>query len=169
MCVYNQPSQGQLDEFKQGSLPCPSGHLTEDQIREAFSRHAHTSIMMVSRRAAQRVNTIVVQRQFTGQVPLTTVPSAPVCDSEEDLPYCGMRIFITENRDKASQIVNGQDATVASNRGNTILIQFPDNQRAFVYPVMQAEEEGKVTRYPFTPAYARTICMLQGQNLKQRQ
>lgn len=46
-----------------------------------------------------------------------------------------MHIVITENRDKAGRIVNGQDAIVLSGRGNTIVVQFPDNQRAFVYPV----------------------------------
>lgn len=78
-----------------------------------------------------------------------------------------MHIVITENRDKAGRIVNGQDAIVLSGRGNTIVVQFPDNQRAFVYPVTHhLEGQGNVTRYPFTPAYARTICKSQGQNLK---
>lgn len=78
-----------------------------------------------------------------------------------------MHIVITENRDKAGRIVNGQDAVVLSGRGNTIVVQFPDNQRAFVYPVTHhLEGQGNVTRYPFTPAYARTICKSQGQNLK---
>ena len=43
----------------------------------------------------------------------------------------------------------------------------PDNERAFLYPVTHAVEgEGNITRYPFTPAYARTICKSQGQNPK---
>ena len=85
---------------------------------------------------------------------------------QDIFPYRGMRIVRTENRDKTSRIVNGHDATVVFNQGNTILVRFPDDGLAFVYPVTHAEEGSNVTRYPFTPAYARTICKSQGQNLK---
>lgn len=91
--------------------------------------------MTASRAAAQRVNTILVNKLFAGQDPLCDVPCAAVADGPDIFPYRGMRIVITENRDKASRIVNGQDATVLSSRGKTLLIQFPDNQRAFIYPV----------------------------------
>lgn len=78
-----------------------------------------------------------------------------------------MRIVITENRDIASRIVNGQDATILSNHGNTLLIELPDKKRAFIYPVTHdVEGQGVITSYPCTPAYARTICKSQGQNLK---
>ena len=50
---------------------------------------------------------------------------------------------------------------------DSLVIQFPDNERAFLYPVTHAVEgESNITRNPFTPAYARTICKSQGQNLK---
>ena len=56
---------------------------------------------------------------------------------------------------------------VVSGHNTSLLIQFPDSQHAFIYPVTHyVEGEGDVTRYPFTPAYARTICKSQGQNLK---
>lgn len=56
---------------------------------------------------------------------------------------------------------------LVSRHNTSPLVQFPDNERAFVYPVTHhVEGEGDVTRYPFTPAYARTICKSQGQNLK---
>lgn len=78
-----------------------------------------------------------------------------------------MKIVITENRDKSSRIVNGQEATVVSSHRNTLVIQFPDQQKAFVYPVThQVEQEGQVTSYPITPAYARTISKCQGQNIR---
>jgi len=66
-----------------------------------------------------------------------------------------MQVVINENRDKAWRIVNGQDATLVSSEGNTIILRFPDGDQAFVYPVTHhVEEEGEVTRHPFTPAYA---------------
>ena len=123
--------------------------------------------MTVSRAAAQRINNGVSQKLFAEQQPLTNLPCAAVAGGPDILPYRGMKIVITENRDKTSRIVNSQDATIVSSRGQTIIIQFADGERAFVYPVTHAVEgQGDVTRYPFTPAYARTICKSQGQNLK---
>ena len=76
-----------------------------------------------------------------------------------------MKIVLMENGDKPSGIVKGQDAMLESNQGNTIIIRFPDGDKAFVYPVTHAEEgKGEITRYPVTPACARTICKSQGQN-----
>ena len=81
------------------------------------------------------------------------------------LPYAGMSIVINKNRDKASRIVNGQDATLTSVQGNTLILRFPDDQQVFIYPVTHyMEGEGDVTRYPMTPAYTRTISKSQGQN-----
>ena len=155
-----------MDDLQKGRVLCPSGDLSDDQLWEAFASHTDASIMTVSRRAAQRLNTLVVKRLFPHNPPLTNIPCASVSELEDIFPHRGMRIVITENRDKTSKIVNGHDATVVSNQGNTILVRFPDNGMAFVYPVTHPGEDGNVTRYPFTPAYARTICKSQGQNLK---
>ena len=46
-------------------------------------------------------------------------------------PSRRMKIVITENRDKACSVVNNQDATVLSSHGNTLIICFPDDERAF--------------------------------------
>lgn len=109
----------------------------------------------------------MVSSDFFNQPPLSTVPRAAVANGQPILPYRGTRIIITENRDKTCRIVNGQDAVLVSGHNTSLLIQFPDNDRAFVYPVTHyVEGEGDVTRYPFTPAYARTIWKSQGQNLK---
>ena len=78
-----------------------------------------------------------------------------------------MKVLITENRVKTSRIVNGQEATVVSYHRNTLLVQFPDQQRAFVYPVTHhVQGQGEVTTYPLTPAYATTISKCQGQNIR---
>lgn len=123
--------------------------------------------MTVSRATAQRVNQVVVNKLFADQESLSQVPCASVADGAQILPYRGMQIVITENRDKACSVVNGQEATLVSNHNNTLLIQYRDGERAFLYPVTHFEEgKGDVTRYPITPAYARTISKSQGQNLK---
>ena len=78
-----------------------------------------------------------------------------------------MEIVITENRDNACRVVNGQEARLGSNHNNTLLIQYRDGERAFLYPVTHFEEgKGDLTRFPITPAYVRTISKSQGQNLK---
>ena len=167
MVRYVQPSQRQLDQFQGDLVLCPAGSLTDDEIYRAFGHQAQTSIMTVSRAAAQRINTIVVEHLFAGKEPLSRVPCAQVAGGPPIFPYTGMAIVINENRDKGSRIVNGQDATVISAQGNTLILRFPDDQRAFVYPVTHfVEGEGDVTRYPMTPAYARTISRSQGQNLR---
>ena len=109
----------------------------------------------------------MVEQLFAGKELLSSVPCAQVAGGPPILPYAGMSIVINENRDKVSQIVNGQDATLVSSQGNTLILRFPDDQQAFVYPITHnVEGEGHVTRYPMTPAYTRTISKLRGQNLR---
>ena len=167
MVRYLQPTQRQLDQFQEDLVLCPGGCLADDDIYRAFSRQAHTTIMTVSRAAAQRINAIVVEQLFAGKQPLSNVPCGQVAGGPPILPYAGMSIVINENRDKASRIVNGQDATLVSVQGKTLILRFPDDQQAFIYPVTHyVEGEGDFTRYPMTPAYARTISKSQGQNLR---
>ena len=67
-----------------------------------------------------------------------------------------MRIIITKNRDKTCHIVNSQDEVLVSGHNTSLVIQFPNNEQVFVYPVTHhVEGEGDVTRYPLTPAHAR--------------
>lgn len=164
---HMQPSQEQIDNFQENIVLYPTGPIDNQCIFEAFNKSSNTTIMTVSRAAAQRVNEVVVDRLFHGQMPLTTIPCTSFLPSTPIYPYRGMKIVITENRDKSSRIVNGQEATVVSSHRNTLVIQFPDQQKAFVYPVThQVEQEGQVTSYPITPAYARTISKCQGQNIR---
>lgn len=99
--------------------------------------------------------------------PLADVQCAAVTSSTHILPYRGMQIVINENSDKGARIVNGHDATLVSSYRKIIVVQFPDGERAFVYPVTHhVKGEGDVARYPYTPAYTRTISKSQGQNVK---
>ena len=55
---------------------------------------------------------------------------------------------INENRDKGAQIINGQDASLVSSHRKTIIVQYPDGKRAFIYPVthhVEGEGEGDIT------------------------
>ena len=111
-----QPTQAQLDKFQEVVILCRSSHLDDEDI-SAFSQLEETSVMTISRTAAQQVNNIMVGRLFKDQRPLSLVLSAALADGEPILPYRGMKIIITENWDKSCRIVNGQDATFIHSHG----------------------------------------------------
>ena len=47
----------------------------------------------------------------------------------------------------------------------TVFLKLPNEQIVAVYPVTNTLEGKKQTSHPFAPAYASTICKVQGQNL----
>ena len=153
MVRYLQPTQRQLDEFQEDVVLCAAGHLEDEQIFHAFNHNSDTTIMTVSRAAAERVNRVLVDKLFAGCQPLSNVPCAAVAAGAAILPFRGMRIVINENRDKASRIVNGQDATLVSSEGHTIILRFPDGEQAFVYPVTHHIEGERGRSHPL-PLYS---------------
>lgn len=167
MVRYLQPTQQQLDNFQENLVMYPPGPLEDEQLYSAYTKQSDTVIMTVSRLASQRINRIVCEKLFPEKEPLSTVPSTNVFGQDFILPYKGMRVAITENRDKAARIVNGQHAKIVNSEGNTIMLEFPDAEKAFVHPVTHhIDEQGDVTSYPFAPAYSTTTCKYQGQNIK---
>ena len=160
------PTQEQVDKMQDGIVLCLEGQLTDRQIWTAFQSHPNSTVMTVSRKGAQRINTIVVGQLFQGRQ-LSNIPYACVADSQPIYPHRNMRVTFTENRDKAARVVNGQQATITSSQNNTIILRLPDRQQVFVYPATHIEDDVPVTRYPFiTPAYAQTIIKAQGQNIQ---
>lgn len=133
MVRYLQPTQQQLDQFQEDLVLCAAASLEDDELCWAFTQQTDTIIMTVSWVAAQRVNRIVSHKLFADKEPLSRVPCAAVAGQDFILPYKGMHIVINENRNKAACIVNGQDAKLISSNGNTILLEFPDGERAFVH------------------------------------
>ena len=99
---------------------CPSGLLDDHQLFEAFNNTSGTVIMTVSRAAVQRVNNMVVNSLLSGQALLMQAACASVAAGPDVFPCHGMKIVITENRDKGWRVVNGQDATLVSNQSNTL-------------------------------------------------
>ena len=78
----------------------------------------------------------------------------------------GMRVLLTQNRDKSHGIVNDQVAMVNQMHNATIFLQLPNSKIVFVHPVTQYDTNGeRVTVYPFVPAYALTVCKAQGHTL----
>lgn len=123
--------------------------------------------MTVSRAAAQRVNEVVTSHLFKDQAPLSNVPLTSAGEGQELFPCKGMKVVITENRNKSNRIVNNQHARIINAHKCTLVVEFPEGQRALVYPVTRTEENGQnTTRYPCSLSYGTTISKSQGQNLK---
>ena len=79
--------------------------------------------------------------------------------------YKGMRVMITQNRDKAQNIVNGQMATVEHCHNATVILKLPGSTLVSTYPVTFNTDNGQKTTYPFHIGYANTMCKAQGQTL----
>ena len=95
----------------------------------------------------------------TVQGPMTPQPGPLLCSRHENHHHQKLR--------QELQDCEWTGCNLHPQPRDSLVIQFPDNEQAFLYPVTHAVEgEGNITRYPFTPAYARTICKSQGQNLK---
>ena len=161
---FIRPTQEQVDKMQDGIVLCPKGQLTDRQIWTAFQSHPNSTVMTVSRKGAQRINTIVVGQLFQGH-PLTNIPCACVADSQPIFPHRNMSVIFTEKCDKAARLMNSQQATILFSQNNTIILRLPEGQQVFVYPVTHMEDDGPVTRYPFTPAHAQTIIKAPGQNI----
>ena len=162
---FTVPNQDQVDAMQSGIVLCPEGELTDQEIWEAYQTHSEATIMTVSRKAAHRINDIIVSHLFPGR-PLTTIPCVSAVDSSPIFPHKHMEVIFTENRDKAARIVNGQQATILGCENNTIILSLPEGQRVFVYPVTRVDDNTRTTRYPFSPAYAQTITKSQGRNIR---
>ena len=81
--------------------------------------------------------------------------------------YRGLKIIITQNRDKENGVVNGHPATVLYRQSASIFLLHPKGYICCVYPVTLVDQDGnRRTVYPFTPAYSTTIIKIQGQNMK---
>ena len=134
------PTQQEVDDMQTGIVLCPEGELSDEDIWHAYQQHSDATIMTVSRKAAQRINEIIVRHPFPGR-PLNTIPCVSAVESNPIFPQKHMEVIFTENRDKAARIVNGQQATILGCENNTIILCLPEGQRVFVYPVTHIEND----------------------------
>lgn len=124
---------------------------------EAKVQHPQYTVLTVSRKVAARVNRIVLEHAFAKADPLTDITLEGQLDTIL-YPFKGLNIMITKNLDKPTGVVNGQVATIIGNEGCTLLLQFPNKQKTFTYPVStQQEDETWRTTYALVPSYAMTI------------
>ena len=58
-------------------------------------------------------------------------------ESDTDISpiYKGMRVMITQNRDKPQNVVNGQMASVEICHNSTVILKLPGNKLVATYPL----------------------------------
>lgn len=167
-----------------------SGHHepTTMDLHALFERtNGRTTIVTCTRRAAAIVNARSVQVLFTNrnQRPLGTIPADYECNSDnydmqsnlrEDrtpIPstvqlFRGLRLVLTQNRDKMHHFVNGMTCTVEGFVYETqcLLVLTSTGKRLAVYPITDDHvPRGRVVYYPVRLGYANTVHKFQGAQL----
>ena len=157
-----KPKQELLDSI-QKKVYC-EGEPSDNDILSALQSHPDATVLTMTKKASARINNLVIEHAFQGNEPLLLAP----CDWDSPpIPiYQGMKIMLTQNRNKARGFVNGQTAILKTVQGKTVFASLPDGQIINIYLVTYKGPDGKTkTVYPFAPAYANTICKAQGQTL----
>ena len=96
------PIQQQVNEMQRGIVLCPKGQLSDEDIWEAYRQHSDSTIMTVLRKAAQRINDIIIHHLFPGR-PISNIPCASVADTNAIFPHKQMQVIFTENQNKAAR------------------------------------------------------------------
>ena len=159
---YYKPSRQTLRELHGTRVLCSSSP-SEAELLSVLQDHPDGMILTVSKTATATVNRIAVNNLFLDMHPCGEVHF----DNEDSLQpiYRDMKVMITQNRDKEFHVVNGQAATVVTMQNKTVFLKLPSKDIVAVYPVTRTVDGNRTTCHPFIPAYASTICKVQGQNL----
>ena len=161
---YYKPSKAFLRELFKDRTLCRGNEPSQEQLRSILLENSESLVLTVSRKAAQRVNDIAVHAIFMGK---TAFASVQMDNTESQMVlFKGMRVIITQNRDKKNGVINGQNDEVVNYELGTILLKLPNSHVVAIHTVTEIAEDGtNRVFYPIVPAYATTICKIQGQTL----
>ena len=128
-----------------------------------LQNHPDGTILTVSKAGAAKINRTAVNNLFPDMHPCGEIRF----DNSDTLQpiYQDMKVIITQNRDKDLHVVNGQPATVVKMQNQTVFLRLPSENIVAVSLVTNTVDSNRTTCHPFVPAYASTICKVQGQNL----
>ena len=159
---YYKPSRKTLRELHGTRVLC-SSNPSEEELLSVLQNHPDGMILTVSKTATATANRIAVNNLFVDMHPCGEIQF----DNEHSLQpiHRDMKVMITQNRDKEFHVVNGQAATVVTMQNKTVFLKLPGENIVAVYPVTRTVDGNTTTSYAFVPAYASTICKIQGQNL----
>ena len=137
---------------------------TDHDIFKVLTDMSDAIMLTVSRNAANRVNRIAANNLFSDK-PYFGHIQFDNSDNPQPL-YKDMKVIVMQNTDKDLGIVNGRHATVITIQGASVFLKLCTGQMAAIYHVTTEVENTMIVKYPIVPAYASTICKIQGQNLK---
>lgn len=157
------PSQQLIDQIQDGHVITKSETVTDDDILHAYHSNPDSTVLTFTKNAANHINNIIIDAIFSKQQPLAHAQLD--CDLPPIPLYAGMRVVITQNRDKPYGIVNGQTADVHTVHNHSIYLKLSNEKIVPIYPVTIKKNMSSITLYPFCPAYATTMCKAQGQTL----
>lgn len=158
------PTQEYLDKIQEGRVITMESIITDDIIMQAFTLYAENTILTFTKNASNHCNKVIVNHLFHNINPIGCLQLD--CDLPPMNIFTGMRVVVTQNRDKLNGIVNGKIATVHTMHNNSVYLKFRNEKVVAIYPVTMKENGRKITICPFSPAYATTICKAQGQTLQ---
>ena len=92
----------------------------------AFQSNPNSVLLTFINNAANNVNTMILSMLFKNSQPIGN------CQLDSDTKmtsiYQGMRVMITQNRDKKRNIINGQMATIHTCHNATVILKLPNNK-----------------------------------------
>lgn len=159
------PTQSVLDEVQAGRVICPDGILNSDNIIQMFHHNPNITVLAFTNNATRDINNLVVAHYFNAAKPVATVKFDDGEHGVNTDVFCGMRVVITQNRDKENNVINGQTGTIYTVHNSTIILELSAGKLVTVYPVTMKYDTHIVTIYPLRLAYANTTCKAQGQTL----
>ena len=131
---------------------------SDGDILTAVQQHTDTFFVTVTKCASNRVNSVIINKLFHKQRILKNVTFA---NSENFNIYRGMKVMITENRDKSRYFVNGTVGTIERMEKCTIYVRLRNGCLLGIYKIFR---EG-TCYYPIMPGYCSTIYKVQGKTL----
>ena len=152
-----------LEKLQEGHVLCPDAVLHTEKIIQALQSHPDTTVLTFTNEAANELNNVITSTLFSNNKSLvhiqldSTIASTPI--------FKGMRVMITQNRNKLQNVVKGQIATIERCHNTTEILRLPSNKLVPTYPVTLKCQDTSRTCYPFRIGYANTMCKAQGQTL----
>ena len=132
---YYKPSRRTLKELHGQRVLC-SSEPSEAEVLSVLQDHPDGMILTVTRAKATTINRIAVNNLFPDVDPCGYVKYDGT-DKFQPI-YKGMRVIVTQNRDKDLHIVNGQTATVHTMQNATLFLKLSNKHIVAVYPVTAA-------------------------------
>ena len=152
-------------------------------IRRILTQHPETELLAIRREGTAILNDLSLQAKYPRRQPLAVVPGDVECNPENyvngklkplnalkplELPlHIGMKVYMTKNRNKGIDHVNGMLAFVEDydSHSKTIVVVTASGHRVPVY-LYSDEELGHIVYYDLRPGYASTVMKKQGAELK---